>query len=180
VRDNALTVAIPRDELPEGGLGYILRTRVGADELEQPPAPVVSGIVTPELPDVPEANATPSTTTTPPERETVADFYTVFAEAVRSGDVDTLLARLHPIVLDAYPDTCPDVLATFADPEFDVTATSDGGVTPWTWSLPDGRSFDVADATTVTIELSGRGQTGDPVDSHLAAVDGEYRWFTYC
>ena len=51
---------------------------------------------------------------------------------------------------------------------------------PWTWELPDGRTFDIAAATTVTVNVFGRGQTGAEAETHLTVVNGQYRWFTFC
>ena len=54
-----------------------------------------------------------------------------------------------------------------------------GEIGPWAWTLPDGRSFDLHSAQTVTIDIT-RGGTTNRAESHLVDVDGEYRWFTIC
>ena len=48
-----------------------------------------------------------TTTTTAVPVETVEDFFVDYVQAIESGDVDFLFARLHPVVLDQpSADTC--------------------------------------------------------------------------
>jgi hypothetical protein len=179
IRNNSLTLLVPHRELPDGALRYILRTGDGETTLDQPFASVHGTITTPTvLPVAPPSEPPPSTL--PEAVETIPDFYEQFSASIRDGDTAFLLERLHPVVDEAYPDLCQATLESFVDPDFDVSLESIGATGTWEWSLPDGRSFPVADATTVTIALTGRGQLGTPSESHLVLIDGVYRWFTFC
>ena len=200
IRGNSLTVVVPADELPEADLVYVLSTEVDGQVVEQPPVPVVGFGLVPEVPreSTPETTVPttePSTTEPPtstapstsaPEGEdevdaaAIVDFYAQLSAGLSSGDLTFPLERLHPLVLEAYPDQCPAALETFVDPDFAVEVVQVGETGPWTWELPDGRSYEVDEAITVTVQVSGRGQTGDPSDAHLATVDDELHWFTFC
>ena len=195
IRGNSLTLVAPADELPSADLTYVLRTEVDGDVVEQPPVPVVGFGLAPEVPrevatpDPTTPTSDPATTDPPPattdpsdgvDEAAIVDFYAQLSAGLSSGDLTFPLERLHPFVFDAYPDQCPAALESFVDPDFAVDVVAVGETGPWTWELPDGRSYDVDEATTVTVQVSGRGQSGQPADAHLATVDGQLRWFTFC
>ncbi len=184
IRNDSLTLLVPHRELPDGALQYVLHTTDGEATLDQPLAPVLGTITTPTVLSAASPSDTlpesPPTSTPAADIETIAEFYEQFAESIRNGDTGFLLERLHPVVHEAYPGACPAILESFSDPDFDVTLESIGTTDTWEWVLPDGRTLVVADATTVTIVLTGRGQSATPSESHLALVDGVYRWFTFC
>ena len=194
IRGNSLTLVVPADELPASDLAYVLSTEVDGEVVEQPAVPVVGFGLAPEVPrDTPPATTSPTTepaapTTSAPgggddgtvDEAAIVEFYAQLSAGFSSGDLTFPLERLHPFVLDAYPDQCPAAFETFVDPDFVAEVVAVGDTGPWTWVLPDERSYDVDEAITVTIQLSGRGQTGAPADAHLATVDGELRWFTFC
>lgn len=184
LRDNSLTFVVPRDELPDGSLSYVWRSTIDGQTLEQPVAAVAGLITLPPSPSTaPPATDPPPTdppVTDPPATETLDEFYSQLSASVSSGDLGFSLDRLHPTVLEAYPTQCPAAIESFADPELVIAFVSEGATGPWTWELPDGRSFDIPDAIEVTITLSGRGQSGVESEAHVAIVDNQYRWFTIC
>lgn len=184
LRDNALSFLIPRDELPDGGLSYQWSTTVDGATQTQPVVPVMGLITTPTVARTADDIAEPAQPVEPAAptepTESLDSFYEQLSASVSAGDVGFAFDRLHPAVLEAYPTECPAALESFADPDLVIQLVSDNGPEPWTWELSDGRAFDVPDAVSVTIRLSGRGQEGTESDAHVAIVDGGYRWFTFC
>jgi hypothetical protein len=187
-RHDSITLVVPDDELPPGPLASSWTTTVDGQAVAQPVVPVVGLITTPQVTaDAPAATETaePPTSdapvaTDPATAETLAAFYEQLSASVAAGDAGFSFDRLHPTVLEAYPTECPAALASFADPDLVIEFVADNGPEPWTWELTDGRSFDIPDAVSVTIRLTGRGQTGAESNAHVAIVDGTYRWFTFC
>ena len=113
--------------------------------------------------------------------QSLPQFYEQLSASVASGDLGFSFDRLHPAVFEAYSESeCRAALATFTDPDLMIAFVSEGETGPWVWDVPDGPSIEVIDATAVTISLSGRGQTGQQAEAHIARVDGELRWFTFC
>jgi hypothetical protein len=98
----------------------------------------------------------------------VQKFLNQLDEAVRKGDTDFRVARLHPAVIERYGEQqCHDFLASpQAGPDpFDFT-TDDGAV-----PIPDAQLVLVKETfekKTTTREL------------HVAKVDGEFRYFIDC
>jgi hypothetical protein len=110
--------------------------------------------------------------------ETPSDFFEKLSTSIASGDLTYALDRLHPLVLQAFPgDVCHTELALRVTPDYKITVNAVGETAPWTWELPDGRTFDVEAATTVSILLPGN---TDPVDAHIVNIDRNYYWFTVC
>ena len=162
LRGNAITFMIPYDDPATPGLTYTVS--VGDDqntvETAQPPQPL-QGVVT---------------STQGPE--TPADFFQELSNSISSGDVTFALDRLHPLVLEAFPgDVCNTELALRVNPDYKITVNSVGETGPWTWELPDGRTYDVDAATTVSIVLPGG---TEPIDAHIVNIERKYYWFTVC
>ena len=136
----------------------------------------VSGVlVLPYDPEI-DGNLDPDTVAEPFD-----EFYEQLSASVASGDLGFSLDRLHPVVFDAYSESsCPEALTSFADPDLVIAFISEGETEPWVWEVEDDQSYEVDRATTVTISLTGRGQTGEPTESHVAYIDGRLHWFTFC
>ena len=110
--------------------------------------------------------------------ETPADFFAQLSNSFATGNLTYAFDRLHPLVVNAFSaDLCQAELALRGNPDYLITVDSVGETAPWTWELPDGRSFEVEEATTVTIRLPG---SPDPVDAHIVNIDRMYYWFTIC
>jgi hypothetical protein len=110
----------------------------------------------------------------------ITDFLTRYSAALRQGDVDTLLALLHPQVIQRYgADQCRATIAGAGpDPSFAIQPT---GVTgPGTWLFTaDGASIAVGDAYTIAATVTAIGAT-DERFLHFGWADGGLRWFTDC
>ena len=112
--------------------------------------------------------------------EAVQDFLDRLADAVRSGDVDFQVERLHPAVIDRYgEDQCRSFFESRTDPTRAYAVTS---------VAPDPQPFDYAtdggsetiDGTTVVhATVTQDGQTG-PATLHLAELDDELTYFVDC
>ena len=110
--------------------------------------------------------------------ETPGDFFEKLSTSIASGDLTYALERLHPLVLEAFPgDVCRTELSLRVTPDYKITVNTVRDTAPWEWELPDGRSFDVEAATTVSIVLPGN---TEPVDGHIVNIDRKYYWFTVC
>lgn len=185
-RGRSLTLVVPDTELPAtGAVRYVVRSEIDGQVVEQPEVPVLGLATTPEVVPAPSDTDGSDTAVTAADPSTVTEqavraFYAQLSESLASGDLEFPLARLHPVVGDAYPDRCPAALESFVDPEFGIELVELVGPEPWTWTLPDGREYPVPDALTTVVRLSGRGQPGEPTETHLATVDGELHWFTFC
>ena len=81
-------------------------------------------------------------------------------------------------MLEAFPgDVCNTELTLRVTPDYKITFKSVGETAPWTWELPDGRTYNVDAATTVSIVLPGE---IDPIDAHVVNIERKYYWFTVC
>ncbi len=117
----------------------------------------------------------PSTTTTEPAADLIEAFIVEFFQWIAAGDVDTLEARLHPLVME---DQDEDLCRAFLEREIlalvdyrlagDVTGpvpTTYGSVTVGLYRAP------------VAFSFQGEAFTGEAT---YALVDGQIRWFTEC
>jgi hypothetical protein len=178
LRGNSITVLVPQSELPtleQPGHRLVLTTSVGELTTRQP-SMAVSGVLA--LPYDPEIDGylDPDTVAEP-----IDEFYEQLSASVASGDLGFSLDRPHPVVFDAYSEpACREALTSFADPDLVIALISEGETGPWVWEVGNGESSQVGLATTVTISLTGRGQTGEPTESHVAYIDGRLHWFTFC
>ncbi len=112
--------------------------------------------------------------------ETPAEFLSALATAVREGDVDFQLERLHPAVIERYgEDACRADLVTRTDPThaFEVTTVRDQPE-PFDYAS-DGLSETIPETVVVDANVTDNGQT-QAVTTHLVEVDGEFRYFTDC
>lgn len=140
-----------------------------------------------------ETTVTADRTTTTSENkpgmpETVNEFAKKWQQAFRSGDVDFLVARLHPAPIERYGEAAcrESIKRQTPDPGWTITVkkVSELGLYDYT---SDQLSTVVNGVYTVTaVRQTGRGsQTGQespPVESdiHLALVEGKVRWFSDC
>jgi hypothetical protein len=125
-----------------------------------------------------QATTTLAPTTTRAAAEPIEGFVELLAEALRTNDVDVLVARLHPAVLEEYDEaTCRDVLEGATD-GLDLDLVAVGASGPWDWPTVDG-TVTIDDATTITVARTVGGERVEE-DSHVALVDDQWRWFTYC
>ncbi|MBI4882773.1 MAG: hypothetical protein HY826_01810 [Actinobacteria bacterium] len=160
LRGNSITFMIPYDEPPEIDLMYTVSVGDASGAIAQPPQPVLGLIRSTSGPETPY------------------DFFAQLSASIATGDLTFALDRLHPVVIEAFPgDACRAELQLRVTADYMISVDAVGEVAPWTWELPDGRTYDLPEATTVTIRLPG---SSDPVDGHLASIDGAYHWFTIC
>ncbi len=126
------------------------------------------------------ATSTTATPTTSIEPESPVEFFDRWAAAMASGDVEFLVARLHPAVLDRYVlADCRSYLEGRVAPDAAVEIIAVGATDTWAYAL-DGLTRDIPDALTVTIRRTEGGVTNE-ADSHVVvADDGTIRWFTDC
>lgn len=184
IRGNSITLVVPDDEVPVADLSYVWRTEVDGQIASQPPVAVVGRLTVPALavaddgePPAPTGPTEPTDTTA--VLETVPEFYAQLSASLAAGDLGFALDRLDPRVLEVYPETCPAVLETVADPDFGIDLVEAGPTEAWTYEA-DGLALAIPDAIAVTVQLRGRGQTGTPTEAHLTVIDGRYHWFTFC
>jgi len=162
LRSNVITFMLPYDAAAAPDLTYTLS--VGDDqhplETAQTSQPVLGLVTSTQGPETP------------------ADFFQRLSNSTATGDLAYALERLHPLVLEAFPgEACRTELALRINPDYKITVNSVGATAPWTWELPDGRTYNVNAATTVSILLPGN---TDPVDAHIVNIDRKYYWFTVC
>ena len=152
-------------------------------------SPTSTGLTTTTLTDTtttiaptPVPATTPSTVaaTTVPSPPTSGDaeaFFAGWAAQVTAGDVEALVASLHPAVIDLYGrEQCAATLATVAGQAVEVEVESLSAATPNTIEL-DGVVLVVEGLTVVRLYRSDIDQT---VDARIAALDGAITWFTDC
>lgn len=165
VRGNSLTFVVPQVELPNGDVTYFA-TLDGADGLvAQPEARIVGVITTPG--DAPGSIA-----------ETPQSFFGELSQSIATGNLTFALTRLHPNVLEAFgAEACTAELQSRVAPGYAITVDSVGTVGPWTYTVPDGRTWEHPQAQSVMLMVPGNAQA---VEGHLVLVDDTYRWFTFC
>jgi hypothetical protein len=99
--------------------------------------------------------------------------------AVRSGDVDLRLARLHPAVIARYGEQqCRDFLASQQDAKRRDRVKKVGKPEPFEYST-DNQSATIADALPVQVRATIKGKKGDR-NIHLARVNGQLTYFIDC
>lgn len=128
-----------------------------------------------EAPLVTEAGHVPL-----PLAEGPREFVAGFTTAVQNGDVDWLLSRLNPVVIQRYgEDQCRSYLrSSVIDPTMRLQVSAVSGPGTWEWST-DGRSTVVDEVYRVDAHrfLRGSETTGN---LWLANVDGQLTWFADC
>jgi hypothetical protein len=130
----------------------------------------------------PTPSPTPTPTPSPtPDPDTLAKaFFVDLVQAIRAGDVDSMLPRLHPAVIERYGEAaCKQELETrSADPAYEIVVKVVQPPAAWDYTL-DGVTTSIPDAWTVDADVTALGQLGAR-QLHVAPVDGEVRWFTDC
>ena len=116
-----------------------------------------------------------------PPAETLEDFLTGLTASLSGAQsLDFALARLHPQVLEFFPDQCPAHIASTVDPEFSITPITVIGEEPFEYQVPDGRTAVVDRSTTVLVEITGGGEVREVEAHFVLGEDGQWAWFTYC
>jgi hypothetical protein len=109
----------------------------------------------------------------------VQKFLNELDAAVRSGDVDLRLARLHPAVIARYGEQqCRDFLASQQDAKRRDRVKKVGKPEPFEYST-DNQSATIADALPVQVRATIKGKKGDR-NIHLARVNGQLTYFIDC
>lgn len=123
-------------------------------------------------------SSTTTTTTTPVE--TVSGFVDLYTSALESDDVDFLLSRLHPVVIDAYgPELCRAwIEREIVELESYELIGEVTGPTTTRVSIPEG-STDIADAYSARVSFVFQGSTFE-ADAGFALVDTEIHWLGVC
>ncbi|MDO8392590.1 MAG: hypothetical protein Q7V57_19115 [Actinomycetota bacterium] len=175
VRGNSLTFVVPHTELPAGDVTYTVTLDGAAGPVAQPEARIV-GVVTTPGDDAP--GGTTAGGTTAGDVETPQEFFADLSASIASGDLDFALARLHPNVIEAFGEAaCTAELTSRVAPGYSITVESVGAIGPWTYTVPDGRTWDHEAAQALSLLVPG---SADPVEGHLVFVEANYRWFTIC
>lgn len=160
LRGDAITFMIPYDETAAPDLTYTVTVGDDTGEVAQASQPVLGLVTSTQGPETP------------------SDFFERLSNSIATGDLTYALERLHPLVIEAFPgDVCRTELSLRVAPDYNITVNSIGETAAWTWEVPDGRTFEVEAATTVSISLPG---STDPVDGHIVNIDRNYYWFTVC
>ena len=111
--------------------------------------------------------------------EEIETFRSGFVEALRTGDVDWLVGRLHPDVMTLYGEAaCRDYLPTVVDAGVEMTVDSAGEAGPWRWEL-DGASREYAAAVPLATTFTSRDQTLEQ-EMHVLSIGGRFHWWTDC
>jgi hypothetical protein len=112
--------------------------------------------------------------------ETPEEFLAALATAIREGDADFQLERLHPAVIERYgEDVCRADIAMRTDPTraFEVTRVREE-LEPFDYAS-DGQSETIPETVVVEAQVTALGTTF-PDELHLVEVDGEFRYFSDC
>lgn len=148
------------------------------DETAASPAPTTSSASS-----VASATVTPpvslTTTTTVAPTETPEEFLTSLAAAYRTDDVDFLVTRLNPAVIDRFGDEACRANLTFPpDPTAAFTVKAVSAPMPYDYAT-DTRTTTVPDTLFVDVDQVGGGSTV-AVTVHLTPIDGKLTWFRNC
>jgi hypothetical protein len=109
----------------------------------------------------------------------VQKFLNELDAAVRSGNVDLRLARLHPAVIARYGEQqCRDFLASQQDAKRRDRVKKVGKPESFEYST-DNQSATIADALPVQVRATIKGKKGDR-NIHLARVNGQLTYFIDC
>jgi hypothetical protein len=152
-------------------------------------SPSVSMSAEPSLTPEPTPSPTPTPTPVPtPEPLGEADvraFVDELVAAINTGDVEFLVANLHPATIDRYgEEACRTATAGFTNPDFDIEVLEVAAQAPWdyvTEDPPNALTTTIADTWEVTGNLHVGGTVPDATRAfHYAPFDGTVRWFTDC
>lgn len=124
---------------------------------------------------------TPDPTDPVPEPETPEEFYSRLERAFQEGDVDFMIERLHPEVVELYGEQqCRGFLD--GQPPRTIEVVEIGETEPFDFGQRDDVDLVVDDTLVVTIRQSIEG-ADEPVESESHIVrtdDNTFRWFTDC
>lgn len=153
------------------------------------PSASASQATTSDAPSASPTSAPPTQTPVPPTatpapslgEADVRAFVEVLVTAVQTGDVETMLANLHPATFDRYGvDACRSAVANFTNPDFEIEALEVQDPAPWDY-VTDELTTTIPDAWAVPGNLTVGG--GVPTQSqtfHFAPFGDAVRWFTDC
>jgi hypothetical protein len=111
--------------------------------------------------------------------EPVTEFLEEFEAAMQSENLDFLLGRLHPAVIDRYGESaCAAYLAQVAEPTFSIEVLRIHPPDDWTYGQ-DGVEALIEMAWSAEVRVSSGGQIQETT-AHYAERDGTLRWFTDC
>jgi hypothetical protein len=200
IRGHAMVWFVPRSELPAPvGVrttafrhdGTFAPEASGADVIGADPTESLVPIADLDLPLGPRGAAGPTVeaTSTPHEADTgaaadgeaaVREFVAAFEQALTSGDVGFLAARLDPAVIDRYGDAqCREYLDAVAGSAQDFEVIDVQGPVPITYET-DGIERSVGDGYEARVRF--RTSDGSVVESSpIYRIDGDtVQWFTDC
>jgi len=127
-------------------------------------------------PPTESAAATATTVTLDPP--TAEEFATDLATAQTEGDVEYLMARLHPAVIERYGTRQCRIHIRNDVAGQAVTWEIQGSAEPAPWDYAsDGLTTTIDDVTIVTVLEP---PDTEPRELHFAPSDGTWRWFTDC
>jgi len=119
------------------------------------------------------------TTTSTVPAETPEVFLGLLAAAYRTDDVDFLVSRLNPAVIERFGvDACRANLTFTPDPTAAFTVKSVTGPQPYDYNT-DTRTTTVPNTLFVDVDQVGGGST-QAVTVHLTPVNGQLTWFRNC
>ncbi len=120
-----------------------------------------------------------TTTSTIAPAETPELFLGLLAAAYRSDDVDFLVSRLNPAVIERFGEEACRANLTFPpDPTAAFTVKSVSEPQPYDYKT-DTRTTTVPNTLFVDVDQVGGGST-QAVTVHLTPVDGKLTWFRNC
>jgi hypothetical protein len=121
----------------------------------------------------------PSTTTTTTPPENPVSFLGLLGAAIRTGDTEFLVSRLHPAVIERFGEaTCRAEVATLHDPTSQFTVKSVGTAETWNWTIGK-QSTPIANAIPLAVTRVAYGQSLSAT-VHVVIIDGKGRWFNDC
>lgn len=161
-----------------GGLTTAAASGVSVGSSAASASPVASSTAPPT--PAPTPAPTPTQSPTPDPDTLTRAFLVDLIAAIRAGDVDSMLPRLHPAVIERYGEAaCKQELETrSADPTYEIVVKVVRPPAAWDYTL-DGVTTSIPDAWTIDADVTAVGQLATR-ELHVAPVDGEVRWFTDC
>lgn len=125
------------------------------------------------------ASTAVTTSTTQSLTEDPTQFLDALGAALRGGDVDFLMSRLHPATIARYVDVqCRTMLSTQQDGSAQFTIVSVSEPADFDWST-DEETVVIPETLSVEVDRVERGVTTRAV-IHITPVDGQFRWFADC